>query len=156
MSLFPSFTNHKFQIVCYHQCIKGKGMYFTSASTFFESICDTVNIITNNTLLRIFSYASLILHCLFCSHIILEINLIDRKAPSQYYLDTLLSQIFAWVRSHLSSHKTIAQSLHSAVNSNNPPGAFSGHVQVVCHGPRRHLKDIVRSTVIKEYAAQCR
>ena len=52
------FTNHYLLIVCYQQCIKEKRILyiyiyiycFSSASTFFQSICDIVILVNYNVL----------------------------------------------------------------------------------------------------------
>ena len=54
MFLFVCFTNYNLIIVCCQLCIKGKRYkYFTSASTFFQSGCDTINDV-NYAFLKVF------------------------------------------------------------------------------------------------------
>ena len=72
--------------MCCQLCIKVKRYrYFTSASTFFQ--CDIMNVVnylkysvyckfTVYALLDLLLNMSMIDHCLFCSHIDLEIKLI--------------------------------------------------------------------------------
>ena len=60
-------------------------MYFTSASSFFQSICESVDLVGCAALLKYPFYASLtdllhqfsILLCLPCSHFVSESNSID-------------------------------------------------------------------------------
>ena len=53
MFLFVCFTNYNLLIVCYQKCIKGSiYRYFTSTSNFFQSICDIMNLVNYNALLK--------------------------------------------------------------------------------------------------------
>ena len=55
MFLFLCFSNYYLPIVYYQQYMKGKRYKcFTSASTFFQSICDILNLVSYNALLKYF------------------------------------------------------------------------------------------------------
>ena len=55
MFLFACFTNYNLPIVCYQQYIKGSVYkYITSASAFFQTICDIMNVVNYNALVTIF------------------------------------------------------------------------------------------------------
>jgi hypothetical protein len=70
------------------------------------------------------------------------------------YLDALFCEILAGTWCQFCNHQSIANSLHSAIHSNNSACAFSRDVQVVRDCSCCHLQYVVRSTLVQEDSAQ--
>ncbi len=73
---------------------------------------------------------------------------------SNIYLYTLFSQISASPVVKFHHHQPVTQGFDGSIDSHNPAGAFSGHVQVVGDGPGCHFQHIIWSALIQEDLTQ--